>query len=61
MEGLDYYETFAPIQKLVTVKTLLSVQMDVHTTFLHGELQEEVYMKLPPRFSQGDEGKICHL
>lgn len=66
VEGLDYIETFAPIAKIVTVRTLLSMavarkweihQMDVHNTFLYGDLHEEVYMKLALGFSKGHERK----
>lgn len=35
--------------------------MDVHNAFLHGDLEEEVYMKMPPGFQKGEEGKVCHL
>lgn len=67
VEGLDFLETFAPVAKIVTIRTLLYVaarkwkvhKMDVHNAFLHRDLQEEVYIKLPPGFSHGNEGKVC--
>lgn len=69
-EGVDYDETFAPVAKMTSVRIFLQVvaarnwevhQMDVHNVFLHGDLQEEVYMKLPPGFFAASKGKVCRL
>ncbi|BBN67415.1 transposable element gene [Prunus dulcis] len=43
--GVDYPDTFAPVAKMNTVK--VCCQFDVKNAFLHGELEEEVYMSLP--------------
>lgn len=68
--GSDYIETFAPVAKMNTVRFLLALaaaqrwelhQMDVHNAFLHGDLEEEIYMKLPPGFQTDDPSKVCKL
>ena len=69
--GIDYDETFAPVAKMGTVRTLISCaanfgwplhQLDVKNAFLHGDLQEEVYMKIPSGFGNEQTlGKVCKL
>ena len=66
---IDYEETFAPVARISSVRTLLAVaaaskwdifQMDVKNALLNGDLSEEVYMQLPPGLFV-DSNKVCHL
>jgi hypothetical protein len=54
--GIDYKDTFSHVVKPAIIRTILSIvvsrgwilhQLDVQNTFLHGFLEEEVYMKQP--------------
>ncbi|GKC62379.1 zinc finger, CCHC-type containing protein [Tanacetum coccineum] len=70
-EGIDYFDTYAPVARITTIRLLLALaaihnlvihQMDVKTTFLNGDLEEEVYMKQPEGFVMpGNEHKVCKL
>jgi transposase InsO family protein len=61
-EGIDYDETYAPVSRLATMRTMLSVaahkswevhQIDVKNAFLHGDVDTQVYMRQPPGFVDG--------
>jgi hypothetical protein len=67
--GIDYEETFAPVARLTSVRSLIAVaatrqwnlyQMDVKNAFLNGDLLEEVYMQPPPG-STYPPNKVCKL
>ena len=68
--GVDYEETFAPVAKMTMVRTILAIaasqswrlhQMDVKNAFLHGDLQEEIYMKLPSGMTTSSPHDVCKL
>jgi hypothetical protein len=62
VEGVDYNETYAPVSKHATLRTLFAVaahrgwsvqQLDIKTAFLHGDVDSEVYMMQPVGFIDG--------
>ena len=70
-KGVDFEEIFSPVVKMSSIRTILSLaachdleveQMDVKTAFLHGDLEEELYMEQPEGFiAQGKEDYVCKL
>jgi hypothetical protein len=68
---VDYEEIFFPVVKHTSIRTVLALvvhydmaleQMDVKTAFLHGDLDEQIYMEQPEGFSQpGQEHLVCKL
>jgi len=68
---LDYTETFAPVTKFASLRTILAISaiedlelhhMDVSSAFLNGDLQEDIYMVQPEGFVEpGKEHLVCHL
>ncbi|KAL0558833.1 hypothetical protein IC582_003415 [Cucumis melo] len=69
--GIDYSDTFSSVTKLTSIHLFLSMaathnwslhQLDINNAFLHGDLQEEVYIEKPHGFAaQGESDKVCRL
>ena len=68
-KGVDYFDTFAHVIRISSIRVLIDLalvhnlvihRMDANSTFLDGELEEEIYMDQPegcmvPR----EEQKVC--
>lgn len=70
-QGINFDEIFSPVVKMTSIRTILSIvatedlhleQLDVKTSFLHGDLDEEIYMAQPQGFAvKGKENLVCKL
>jgi hypothetical protein len=68
IEGVDYDETFALVARYTSIQSIIALvasmgwklhQMDVKTTFLNGEIEEEVYNEQPNGFVIHNEKISC--
>jgi hypothetical protein len=70
-KGIDFDEIFSHVVKMTSVRNILSrvaiedlnlEQLDVKTTFLHGDLEEEIYMQQPQGYEvKGKDNLVCGL
>ena len=65
IEGVDYHNIFSPVVKHSLIRLLLAYvamfyleleQLDVKTTFLHGNLEEKIYIDQPSGFIEKQQG-----
>jgi hypothetical protein len=69
--GIDYDEVFSPVFRHTSIRIVLALvadqdleleQLDVKTVFLHGNLEEEIFMVQPEGFKKpGKENLVCRL
>ena len=69
--GIDYTKTFSPMTKVNTVRVLLSLaknlywpllQLNMKNAFLHGDVEEDVYMDIPLGYMPSSRTKVvCKL
>jgi hypothetical protein len=70
-KGVDYKDIFFPVVRHTSIRAVLALvarydmaleQMDVKTTFLHGDLEEQIYMEQLEGFNQpGQEHLVYKL
>lgn len=70
IEGLDYFDTYSPVEKMPMVKMFISLtatkngfihQLDVNNENLRGDLQEDVYMTIPSGIKSSKPNQVCKL
>jgi hypothetical protein len=71
VEGVDFEETFSPVARIEAIRMFLAFacykkfkvyQMDVKSTFLNGDLEEEVYVEQPEGFFLTDKKDyVCQI
>jgi hypothetical protein len=68
--GFEYHETFAPTPKWASLRSILALaaiedlilySVDISNAFLHGKLEEEIYMKQPEGFVEKNPQWVLRL
>ncbi|GJX27564.1 retrovirus-related pol polyprotein from transposon TNT 1-94 [Tanacetum coccineum] len=64
------WHTFSPVAKLATIRVLIALatakqcplhQLDVNNAFVHGHIDEEIYMLPPQGYNKAAAGQVCKL
>lgn len=70
LEGINYTESFFPIAKLVTIRLFLAIaashswpvhQMDINNAYLHGFIDDELYILPPKGYTKATPSQVCKL
>ena len=70
LKGKDYKHTFSPVAKFTTIRIILAVaaachmeihQLDINNAFLHGFIEEDLYMQPPLGYNKIKPGQVCKL
>ena len=70
IDGLDCFNTYSPVAKLTTIRTVIALasinnwnihQLDLNNAFLHGDLQEDVYMTVRQGVTTTKPNQVCKL
>ena len=71
VEGIDFNKLFSPVVRFESIRLVFALAalhgwymtgVDVHTAYLNGKLDEEIYMRQPEGFlARGQESKLIHL
>lgn len=70
LEGINYTESFFPIAKLVTIRLFLAIaashswpvhQMDINNAYLHGFIDDELYILPPEGYTKATPSQVCKL
>ena len=69
--SIDYFDVYSTVARITTIRVLIVLvaihklilhQMNVKTTFLNGDLDEEIYIDQPEGFIASEqENKVCKL
>lgn len=70
VKGKDFKHISSPVARFTTIRTSFNLialasgeleQVDINNAFLHGYIDEDIYMWPPPRYSKAKEGQVCKL